>query len=493
MEEKDTQKLNNTVKEVFSSVNDMCEITWEQLHMGHWKDVAIEWRELYSYANYLKALCEMWFDRRRDAIKTLDLALMMGGPSLHDVINDLIQRIDDDYNDGVGGAEVASRKKRKTNAGYEHMGEKEEDSDSEADSSDEYLEEEEEEVQVTDDLPSLVKEMRADRQIVRIRTPSMETFLRQHMLPRTPVILTGVMETWPAYAEDSSRRWSNLQYLKSVAGRRTVPIEIGSSYLEEDWGQKLVSFEDFVDQYVIKRKTKRKNKSRRATTGVMMKEEAEDEGNEEEDEEEGKVGYLAQTEIFEQIPALKRDFVVPDYCYLIDRKLVPVLHRVKKKKKTTRMIGDEDSKEQKEEKNEGEGEGGNGDSDEDERYKEVLLEDDIPDEDVLKINAWFGPKGTVSPCHYDKYHNLLAQVVGKKYIRLFSPSSQLYPHSSSKMLYNTSQVDIANPDVDRFPDYFNNQYQECVLNEGEMLYIPPMWWHYVTSLSISFSVSFWWW
>ena len=31
-----------------------------------------------------------------------------------------------------------------------------------------------------------------------------------------------------------------------------------------------------------------------------------------------------------------------------------------------------------------------------------------------------------------------------------------------------------------------------VLQPGEMLYIPPRWWHYVKSLSVSFSVSFWW-
>ena len=35
-------------------------------------------------------------------------------------------------------------------------------------------------------------------------------------------------------------------------------------------------------------------------------------------------------------------------------------------------------------------------------------------------------------------------------------------------------------------------YLDCILEPGEMLYIPVGWWHYVRSLSVSFSVSFWW-
>jgi hypothetical protein len=43
-----------------------------------------------------------------------------------------------------------------------------------------------------------------------------------------------------------------------------------------------------------------------------------------------------------------------------------------------------------------------------------------------------------------------------------------------------------------FPLFGSAPYTECILRPGEMLYIPPGCWHYVRSLSTSFSVSFWW-
>lgn len=43
----------------------------------------------------------------------------------------------------------------------------------------------------------------------------------------------------------------------------------------------------------------------------------------------------------------------------------------------------------------------------------------------------------------------------------------------------------------RFPLFADAPFVDCILGEGDCLYIPVGWWHYVRSLSVSFSVSFW--
>lgn len=54
------------------------------------------------------------------------------------------------------------------------------------------------------------------------------------------------------------------------------------------------------------------------------------------------------------------------------------------------------------------------------------------------------------------------------------------------------QVDLDNIDVKEFPMTEDLEFMDNILEEGDLLYIPPKWWHYVRSLSTSFSVSFWW-
>ena len=42
----------------------------------------------------------------------------------------------------------------------------------------------------------------------------------------------------------------SLSYLKLIAGSRTVPVELGSRYTDEDWSQKLMTLSEFIDRYV---------------------------------------------------------------------------------------------------------------------------------------------------------------------------------------------------------------------------------------------------
>ena len=98
----------------------------------------------------------------------------------------------------------------------------------------------------------------------------------------------------------------------------------------------------------------------------------------------------------------------------------------------------------------------------------------------------------MTPCHKDPTPNFLCQVLGQKYVRLYSSLYDEAMYPCSGILRNTSQVDVESPDLSRFPLFSKAPYQDVILQPGETLFIPPGYWHYVRSLSVSISVSFWW-
>ncbi|KAF8456638.1 hypothetical protein BGX38DRAFT_1087227 [Terfezia claveryi] len=268
--------------------------------------------------------------------------------------------------------------------------------------------------------------------------PSIATFLTSLS---HPFIVKSLTPHWPAL---TTRPWSSPAYLLSHtnSGKRLVPIEIGKSYTDASWGQRIIPFKQFLDEYIL-------HPSPSSTTG-----------------------YLAQHDLFSQVPALRNDIAVPDYC-----------------------------------------------------YSSFYTDGDDPDVDDVDtpeplLNAWFGPKNTLSPLHTDPYKNILCQVVGRKYIRLYNPHTEtprLFPRgveAGGVDMSNTSGVEVGWVEGDELTydddgedgieegrggfegegegEGDGAEYVEGILEPGDGLFIPVGWWHYVRSLDVSFSVSFWW-
>lgn len=195
------------------------------------------------------------------------------------------------------------------------------------------------------------------------------------------------------------RKWNDLNYFMNVAGYRTVPIELGKKYDSDDWSQGMFRLGEFLKKFL----SAESNNSQTA--------------------------YLAQHDLFDQIPQLREDFTVPDYCAISSKDPI--------------------------------------------------------------VKSWIGPKNTISTMHTDNKHNLLCQVMGEKLIILASPNDSNNLYSYEGLLNNTSQVDPENLNFTEFPLCKKVKFFKLILKAGEILYLPKMWFHYVRSLSPSISISFW--
>ncbi|KAB7506019.1 Lysine-specific demethylase 8 [Armadillidium nasatum] len=118
--------------------------------------------------------------------------------------------------------------------------------------------------------------------IETIALPPLQDFLLNYMEKMQPVKICGIAQEWPALT-----KW-NFKYFSSIAGSRTVPVEIGLRYSDSDWSQKLMT----INQYM-----------RICTSEGEDKEKA----------------YLAQHQLLDQIPELLCDIIVPDYCHMGER------------------------------------------------------------------------------------------------------------------------------------------------------------------------------
>lgn len=105
--------------------------------------------------------------------------------------------------------------------------------------------------------------------------------------------------------------------------------------------------------------------------------------------------------------------------------------------------------------------------------------------------------GAVSPLHYDAAGSFLAQARGTKRLVLFPPSATaaLYPYPPDHPLHRRSRVDLYAPPARtaaRFPRFAAEALPsalEATLEEGDVIFLPPGWWHHIETCSaLSFSI-----
>lgn len=257
---------------------------------------------------------------------------------------------------------------------------------------------------------------------------------KQNYFRQQAVTMRRLACDWPACAQ-----WAGPEGLRKLAqsyGHRTVPIE-----LRDPQGRMRESFmllKDFIEKKLLSPDAKDIAKN-------------------------GETAYLAQHDLFAQIPELRRFIATPELC----------------------QAGK-----------------------------------------LSNVSAWLGTGGTITRAHYDSYDNIFVQLTGRKYVRLLeqdqapllyrvkrartaapddsslaggdrenpAASASKSPDGEEAMFAqgNMSAIpDLENVDLERFPLVSQAKYCEIILEPGDALYIPEGVWHFVRSLSTSFSVNFW--
>jgi len=100
---------------------------------------------------------------------------------------------------------------------------------------------------------------------------------------------------------------------------------------------------------------------------------------------------------------------------------------------------------------------------------------------------WLGPAGTVTPFHHDLTNNFMAQVIGRKRVKLV-PSWDVALMRNDFHCYSKVDGRITPPTPQPAAD--EPQVLECILDRGEILFLPIGGFHYVEAIDISVTVSF---
>jgi len=116
----------------------------------------------------------------------------------------------------------------------------------------------------------------------------------------------------------------------------------------------------------------------------------------------------------------------------------------------------------------------------------------------IQPRLWIGNHVT-TPAHFDSYHNIAVVACGRRRFTLFPPEQvkNLYvgPLDFAPTAVAMSLPPLGAGDDPRWPRFKEAlaHAQAAVLEPGDAIYVPPVWWHHVESLErLNALVNFWW-
>ena len=120
-----------------------------------------------------------------------------------------------------------------------------------------------------------------------------------------------------------------------------------------------------------------------------------------------------------------------------------------------------------------------------------LLDDlgDLPylERDPTQTFLWYGPKGIETPIHHDLTNNLMAQVRGRKHVRLIAPFESAHVYNYA---HRYSRIDAFDIDYEQFPAMRDVTVMDVEIGPGDMLFVPVGWWHAVRGLDVTMTLTF---
>ena len=122
---------------------------------------------------------------------------------------------------------------------------------------------------------------------------------------------------------------------------------------------------------------------------------------------------------------------------------------------------------------------------------------DLGERDLIE-SIWIGTRSRIA-AHTDFPDNLACVAAGKRRFTVFPPEQfrNLYvgPVDNTPAGRAVSMVDFHQPDFDKFPKFKEAMAaaQSAILEPGDAIFIPSMWWHHVEGLSpFNVLINYWW-